>query len=71
MPNLARRRKGYLKTITQPAVAAAGIAAVHIEFQISGSLFTNVQISKQKIHHKRTMQRPLLAQPNGARFFGE
>ena len=42
MPNLAKRRKGYLKTITQPAVAAADIAAVRIEFRFqvafSGSL---------------------------------
>ena len=38
MPNLARRRKGYLKITIQPGVAAAGIAAVRIEFQLSGSL---------------------------------
>ena len=39
MPKLMRRRTGYLNTATQPAVAAADIAAVHIEFQISGNLF--------------------------------
>ena len=38
MPKPVRRQKGYLKTATQPAVAAADIAAVRIEFQISGSL---------------------------------
>ena len=38
MLNLARRRKGYLKITMQPAVVAAGIAVVRIEFQLSGSL---------------------------------
>lgn len=39
MSNLARRRKGYLKTTMQQAVAVASIAVVRIKFQVSGSFF--------------------------------